>query len=184
MIEQSLLTTDLTQDYFALFGLTPAFDINIKALETRFREIQSASHPDRFVTASASEKRASMQLATLANTAYQTLIKPDTRALYLLKLQNIEAVVETNTAMPADFLMQQMEWREAIEEAKSAQNIGALDDLLADMRNESKALCNLITQHLDIDQNARGAVDDVRKLVFIQKVSADIHHVIEQLEDA
>ncbi len=55
MIEQSLLTTDLTQDYFALFGLTPAFDINIKALETRFREIQSASHPDRFVTASASE---------------------------------------------------------------------------------------------------------------------------------
>jgi molecular chaperone HscB len=182
--EQSLLTTDLTQDYFALFGLTPAFDINIKALETRFREIQSASHPDRFVTASASEKRASMQLATLTNTAYQTLIKPDTRALYLLKLQNIEAVAETNTAMPADFLMQQMEWREAIEEAKSARNISALDDLLAEIRNVSKTLCDNITQHLDKERNACSAVDDVRKLVFIQKVSADINHVIEQLEDA
>lgn len=184
MTIQAQSTTDLTQNYFALFALRPRFEIDLIALEKRYREIQSASHPDRFVTASASEKLASMQLATFANTAYQTLKHPDTRALYLLQLQGIEAVSETNTAMPADFLMQQMEWREAIEEAKAEQNIDALDALLASMQSESKVLCANITQRIDEDQNAIEAVDDVRKLVFIQKVCADIRRVIEQLEDA
>lgn len=184
MTTTGLLTTDLKQDYFALFGFNPVFAIDLQTLETRFRELQSAAHPDRFVTATATEKLASMQLATFANTAYQTLLKPDTRALYLLKLHGIDAVSETNTAMPADFLMQQMEWREAIDEAKSARDTVALEALLTEMRSASQALCRQITEQIDVNQNVPSALADVRKLVFIHKVCADIVHIIQQLEDA
>ena len=184
MTLQALFTTDLSQDYFAFFNLKPQFNIDLSHLETRFREIQSAAHPDRFVTAPAPERLASMQVATFANTAYQTLKQPDTRALYLLSLHNIEAVTETNTAMPADFLMQQMEWRETIEDATLSKDIAKLDDLLITMRDEANTLIHTIANMIDEKHNVAGAVDDVRKLVFMQKVSADIHRTIAQLEDA
>lgn len=184
MSEQVQLNTDITQDYFAFFSLEKLFDINLNILEEHFRAIQSASHPDRFVTANASEKRASMQLATFANSAYLTLKHPESRAKYLLELHGIEAVAETNTAMPASFLMQQMEWREAIEDAKQANNISALDALLADMHAEAKSLYVNIRQYIDIEKNYIGAVNDVRKLIFINKVCADMRQVIAHLEDA
>lgn len=180
----ALLNTDLSQDYFAFFGLKPQFNIDLNHLETQFREIQSAAHPDRFVTAPANERLASLQVATFANTAFTTLKAPDNRALYLLSLHNIEAVTETNTAMPADFLMQQMEWRETIEDAMLSKDIAKLDDLLIEMRDEANALIHTIAHMIDAQHNVAGAVDDVRKLVFMQKVNADIHRTIAQLEDA
>ena len=99
------------QNYFQLFQLPQQFNIDLTALETNYRAIQSASHPDRFVTATDAEKLAAIQTATTANEAYKTLKHPAQRAAYLLGLQGITAIAETNTAMPADFLMQQMEWR-------------------------------------------------------------------------
>ena len=178
------LTDDLTQHYFAFFGLTPAFGIDLSTLESNFRKIQSESHPDRFVSASPAEKLKSMQVATFANAAYQTLKQPALRAKYLLELQGITAISETNTAMPADFLMQQMEWREALDDAKTAKDIGALDDLLAEIRQSASVLKANLATLIDEKQDYVEATADTRKLIFIDKVSQDINKVIEQIENS
>jgi molecular chaperone HscB len=173
----------LTQNYFELFGLAPSFNIDLVRFETNFRKIQSASHPDRFVTATASEKLSSMQLATLANEAYQTLKFPANRAQYLLELQGITAISETNTAMPTDFLMQQMEWREALEDAKSDKDIAALEQLHTEIQSNGKALQANLVELLDIKKDYSTATDATRKLIFIDKVCTDINKAIEHLDN-
>jgi len=171
-----------SNNYFQLFALPEQFDIDVKALESNYRKIQSASHPDRFVSASPAEKLQSMQLATSANEAYSTLKKPALRAKYLLELHGINAIAETNTAMPADFLMQQMEWRERLEDAKAAKNIAELESLANTLQADAKALQAELIDLFDIKKDFANATDETRKLIFIDKVSADIHHAIEQLE--
>lgn len=173
----------MTQNYFELFGLKPAFNLDLATLEGNYRKIQSESHPDRFVTASGAEKLQSMQTATLANEAYQTLKSPANRAKYILELQGINAIAETNTAMPAGFLMQQMEWREALEDAKTEKNIKALENLLAEMRAEAKNLQLSLSDLLDTIKDYNAATEATRKLIFIDKVCADISKAIEQIEN-
>lgn len=172
----------MSLNYFELFGLIPIYNIELASLESSFRKIQSDSHPDRFVTASATEKLSAMQLATLANEAYQSLKNPANRAKYLLELQGIIAISETNTAMPMDFLMQQMEWREATEDAISAKDVGALDNLLAEIRLEAKGLQENLVSLLDVEKDYVSATDATRKLIFMEKVSEDINQAIEQLD--
>ncbi len=181
----SALNTGIADNhtYFELFGLTPQFNLDLAKLESNYRSIQSASHPDRFVTASPAEKLRSMQTATLANEAYQALKNPASRAQYLLALQGVDAIAETNTAMPADFLMQQMEWREAIDDARQANNIDALDALLAEMQQESRALQARLVDLIDDKKNLALATDTTRKLIFIDKVCADIKQLIARLEE-
>ncbi|MDI1308310.1 MAG: Fe-S protein assembly co-chaperone HscB [Methylotenera sp.] len=172
----------MSLNYFELFGLNPIFNIELATLESNFRKIQSESHPDRFLTASATEKLSAMQLATLANEAYQCLKNPANRAKYLLELQGITAISETNTAMPMDFLMQQMEWREATEDAVSAKDVDALDNLLAEIRVEAKSLQENLVSLLDVKKDYATATDATRKLIFMEKVSEDINRAIEQLD--
>jgi molecular chaperone HscB len=169
------------QNFFQLLQLPQQFNIDLTKLETNYRAIQSASHPDRYVTASHAEKLAAIQTATTANEGYKTLKNPALRAAYLLSLQGITAIAETNTAMPADFLMQQMEWREAIETAENAKDISALDNLLGNIRAESKNLQHLLSEQFGQHQLS-DATDSTRKLIFMEKVQADIRDVIEELE--
>lgn len=173
----------MAQSYFELFELKPAFKIDLAILESHFRKIQSASHPDRFVNATSVEKLKSMQMATLANEAYQTLKTPAARAKYLLERQGISAISETNTAMPADFLMQQMEWRETLEDAKAAKDIVAADNLLTEIQQEAISLNTALISLIDVKQDYVSATDATRKLIFIDKVCADINKVIEQIEN-
>ena len=173
----------MSVNYFELFALDNTYKIDINNLETNFRAIQSASHPDRFATATSSEKLQSMQTATLANEAYLTLKNPANRVKYCLQLHNIDAVKETNTSMPADFLMQQMDWREAIEDAKQAKNIDALENLLAQMQLESNSLQENLIDLMDNKEDYVAATNDARKLIFIDKVIADIHKLIEFLDN-
>ena len=170
------------QNYFSLFQLKQMFNIDLSKLEENFRAIQSASHPDRFVSATNAEKIQSMQAATLANEAYLTLNSPALRAAYILTLQGINATSETNTKMPHDFLMQQMEWREALDDAKHAKDMHVLENLLTEMRLEAKNLQTELTENFDVTQDYSAATDATRKLIFIDKVCADIHKVIEHLE--
>lgn len=172
----------MSLNYFELFGLKPVFNIELGTLENNFRKIQSESHPDRFVTASAVDKLSAMQRATLANEAYLSLKNPAHRAQYLLELHGITAISETNTAMPTDFLMQQMEWREATEDALSTKNIEALESLLAKIRIEEKSLQAELINFLDEKQDYAAATEATRKLIFMEKVSEDINRAIEQLD--
>jgi molecular chaperone HscB len=170
------------ENYFSLFKLPAIFEIDLHSLETNYRAIQSANHPDRFVTCTSAEKLQSMQTATLANEAYLTLKNPANRAKYLLAQLGIDAIDEKNTHMPADFLMQQMEWREAMEDAKLSKNIGDLEQLLAEMELDAKKLQGNLTDLIDTKKDYTAATDATRKLIFIDKVCADIHKAIEHLE--
>jgi len=169
-------------DYFQLFTLPEQFDIDTKLLEANFRKIQSASHPDRFVTAAAADKLASMQLATLSNEAYSTLKNAARRAKYLLEKQGIDAVADTNTALPMDFLMQQMEWREQLEDAKAAKDISAMNKLHSELRSEAKALEHELAGLFDDKKDYATATEVTRKLIFIDKVCSDIQQAIEYLD--
>ena len=168
--------------YFDFFRLNPQFAIDLTMLESNYRAIQSASHPDRFVTCTSAEKLQSMQTASLANEAYLTLKSPALRATYLLDLQGINAISETNTKMPHDFLMQQMEWREAMEDAKNAKNMGALENILAEMQLEAKILQAELADLFDAKKDIAATTEATRKLIFIDKVCADILKAIEHLE--
>ena len=172
----------MSANFFELFGLKNTYKLDANTLETYYRAIQSASHPDRFVTATSTEKLHSMQIATLANEAYLILKNPANRAKYCLALQNIDAVNESNTSMPADFLMQQMDWREAIEDAKNARNTSALEQLLTEMQAEAEGLQVELIDLLDEKKDYMSATDATRKLIFIDKVSADIRKEIEYLD--
>jgi molecular chaperone HscB len=173
----------LNENYFELFALKQCFTIDKTALESQYRQIQSAAHPDRFVTASSTEKLQSMQLATLANEAYQTLKKPASRAKYLLTLNKIDAIEETNTSMPADFLMQQMEWREALEDYKVAKDIDGLENLMKEMLQVASALTNELNHLFDEKNDLTSATATTRKLIFIDKVCEDINKAVTQIED-
>ena len=173
----------VNEDYFNLFGLNQAFKIDLSALESQYRKIQSAAHPDRFVTASPAEKLKSMQMATIANEAYQTLKKPATRAKYLLALNKIDATHETNTSMPTDFLMQQMEWREALEDFKAAKDVSGLDELAQEMRQAAKMLSTELSALFDEKHDLNAATEATRKLIFIDKVCEDINKAITLIED-
>lgn len=177
------MTQRLAQNHFELFGLPARFAIDLDTLDQHYRKIQAEVHPDRFVSSSSAERLRSMQLATQANEAYQTLKNPTVRARYLLKINGIDTQEESNTAMPPDFLMLQMEWREAIEEAEDAKDIAALDTLLRQMRQESRQLYDALHIALDEQNQPAEAAGIVRKLSFIEKMRSDIEHTITKLED-
>src|SRR3954466_7562593 len=118
-----------SSSHFELFGLTPRFQLDAVALERAYREIQARVHPDRYAHAGDAERRASLQWTTRVNEAYRALKNPVQRASHLLELQGVDVAFETNTAMPADFLMEQMELREALAHATGAKDLGALEVL-------------------------------------------------------
>ena len=105
-----------SDDYFRFFGLNQQFKIDLPALDQAYLAIQKEVHPDRHARGSDTEQRLAMQMATLANTAFQTLKNPVQRGLYICQLHGVDAKLETNTAMPAAFLMKQMEWRDSLDE--------------------------------------------------------------------
>jgi molecular chaperone HscB len=168
-------------NHFALFQMQASFDVDIGNLEAAYRELQGRVHPDRFVTASDSEKRVAMQWATRANEAYQTLRNPLKRAAYLCELNGVDLGIESNTAMPAAFLMQQMEWREALDEARGARDIGGLEKLeneLASVRREQLAqIAELFSAGRFEEAGAQ-----VRQLMFLERFGEDVGHAFEALE--
>ncbi|WP_020652971.1 Fe-S protein assembly co-chaperone HscB [Massilia niastensis] len=169
------------QNHFDLFQLPARFEVDMHALDSAYREIQGRVHPDRFVNASDAEKRVAMQWATRANEAYQTLRNPQKRAQYLCEINGVDLQTESNTAMPMAFLMQQMEWREALDDARAAKDVGALDGLDVQVRNERKQLLAQVGQQLDAG-DFHGAAQGVRALMFLEKFGDEVQYAFEALE--
>jgi molecular chaperone HscB len=170
------------QNHFDLFQLPAAFTLDLGALDAAYREVQGRVHPDRFVNATDAEKRVAMQWATRANEAYQTLKNPQKRAQYLCEQNGVDLQTESNTAMPMDFLMQQMEWREALGEARAAKDLAALEQLDAELKRENKARLLQIGQQLDAG-DYQHAAQGVRALMFLEKFGAEVHRAFEALEN-
>lgn len=174
--------SDLHKNYFELLGVPQKFSIDRNVLDRNYRHLQSEVHPDRFATAQPAERLYSMQLATEANEAYRTLKNPTGRARYLLQLQGMDVNEESNTAMPAEFLMLQMDWRESIDDARAARDVAALETLLRKARQEARSLQESLGVLLDTGKLAEAA-EHVRKLSFIDKICSDIEQDIIKLED-
>lgn len=173
---------DLSRNHFELFGLPVRFAVPADAIERTYHEIQGRVHPDRYADATDAERRTAMQWAAHVNEAYETLREPLKRARYLLALRGVDPQIETNTAMPAEFLMAQMEWREAVEEAAAAADVDALDRLLARVRRETQAELDALGRQLDEGRDAAAAAA-VRRLMFYRKVQEDIGHAIAAAEE-
>ena len=169
------------QNHFDLFQLPARFDVDMAALDAAYREIQGRVHPDRFVNALDADKRVAMQWATRANDAYQTLKNPQKRAQYLCELNGVDLQTESNTAMPMAFLMQQMEWREALGEARAAKDADALDALDKDVRMERSALLAQVGKQLDAG-DFDAAAQGVRSLMILDKIGGEVQYAYEAIE--
>ena len=121
----------LDDDHFTLFGLPPRFALDRSALDARWRALQGEVHPDRFTSEGAAAQRVAMQWALRVNEAYAVLKDPLKRGAYLCELRGAPIAAENNTAMPAAFLMQQMEWREQLDDARGLAAVQRLDDEIA-----------------------------------------------------
>jgi molecular chaperone HscB len=168
-----------SDDYFRFFGLDQQFNLDLPALDQAYLAVQKEVHPDRHARGSESEQRIAMQMATLANTAYQTLKNPIQRGLYLCQLHGVDAKLETNTAMPAAFLMKQMEWRESLDE--KAEDLAALEALMEEVELCKQDTLLEISQAIDHAHNYVRAAELLRGLLFIDKFAIELDDAIAAL---
>ena len=174
---------DFSQTYFELFDLPATYALDRERLDSAYRELQNKVHPDKFAAKSETEQRVAMQWATKVNEAYQTLKQPITRGVYLLQLHGIDAMSAHDTSIAPAFLMQQMEWREAIDAAREARDMAALDRLQAELHAGYRAVDKELADLLDVDQNPVGATEAVRKLKFMDKLLAEVGDAFEMCEN-
>jgi len=173
---------DFSQTHFELFSLPQSYALDRKQLDAAYRELQNTVHPDRFAAQPEAEQRVAMQWATQVNEAYQTLKHPVNRGVYLLKLQGIDALDASNTKMAPAFLMQQMEWREAIDEARAGRSAEALDALSDDLRTSHRRIETQLAELIDEAHDYAAAAEAVRQLRFMDKLIAEVGDVYEELE--
>ena len=173
---------DFSQTYFELFGLPPTYALDREQLDRAYRELQNTVHPDKFAAKSETEQRVAMQWATKVNEAYQTLKHPISRGVYLLQLQGIDAMAANNTSIAPAFLMQQMEWREAIDQARNGKDTAALDQLQSELNKAYHVVDVELATLLDVDKNPAAATESVRKLKFMDKLLAEVGDAYEMCE--
>ncbi len=175
------MTTDFARDHFELLGLPVRYAVDATRLERGYRELQSQVHPDRFAAATEAERRVAMQWATRANEALRTLRDPIARARYLLLLKGYDTEEESNTSMPPDFLMQQMEWREAVSDARESGDAASLVRLRADIALARGEMLRMLERALDADANYAAGCSLVRKLRFLDKLEEEIEEALEPM---
>jgi molecular chaperone HscB len=174
---------DFSQDYFALFGLPARYRFDPAVLDAAYRKLQTEVHPDRFASAGDAERRLALQSSSRVNEAYRALKNPVERANYLLQLRGIDALLETDTALPPEFLEQQLETREALSEAIAERDEAALAALRIDVDAHAAELERTLAAELDLPSTPAGARANLRKLKFLSKVAADIATAIAELDD-
>ena len=170
---------NLQDDDFVLFGLTRAFAQDRAFIDARWKELQREAHPDKFASHGPAAQRVALQWSVRINEAYQRLKDPLKRAAYLCELAGKPIQAHSNTAMPAAFLMQQMEWREALDDANGAR---ALEALLAEVQQSRRELLSACETALDQTKDFEAAVSHVRALMFIDKFALDLHQRLDQFE--
>ena len=182
-----MTTPKLTDDHFTLLGLRKRFALDRRELDTCRRQLQSQVHPDRFAAEGAAAQRLAMQWAVRVNEAYQCLKEPVARAAYLCELRGVAINAERNTAMPTAFLVQQLQWRETLDEATSTAEVKALDEQVA---RQQEHMLSALAMTLDADPlsgadpqaNTSAAAAQVRALMFVSRFRQDIDQRLDELE--
>jgi molecular chaperone HscB len=169
---------NLSSSDFELFGLPQRFAQDRADIDQRWKERQREAHPDRFAAEGHAAQRAALQWSVRINEAYQRLKDPLKRAAYLCELRGAPIDAENNTAMPQEFLFEQMEWREALDDADSEGAIEAVSDGVNARRGE---MLDRIRQLLDDEADAPAAAQQVRALMFIERFAEDVESRLAQL---
>jgi molecular chaperone HscB len=169
---------NLSYSDFELFGLPQRFAQERAEIDQRWKELQREAHPDRFAAQGHTAQRAALQWSVRINEAYQRLKDPLKRAAYLCELLGAPIDAHRNTAMPPAFLMEQMEWREALDEAEGEAELEDLSERVLARRREMLAH---IQQLLDEEGDALAAAQQVRALMFIERFGHDIESRLAQL---
>jgi len=168
---------------FELFGLPTAFALDRTQLDLQWKSLQREAHPDRFASEGAAAQRIAMQWSVRINEAYNRLKNPLKRAAYLCELNGAAVNAENNTSMPPAFLIQQMEWREALDDCKALKNldtkITALEALLEEVDASHAQVLAQAARLLDADHNYTAAVGQVRALMFIEKFAQEVQHGLD-----
>ncbi len=169
---------NLQSNDFELFDLPMAFALDRGVLDARWKDLQREVHPDRHAAADAQTQRQAMQWSVRINEAYQRLKDPLQRAAYLCELNGAPIQAENNTAMPPAFLMQQMEWREALEEAGSAATV---EDLADEVSATRRRMLAELQQTADVQRDWSALAQQVRALMFVERFAQDVETRLEQL---
>jgi len=170
---------NLADNDFVVFGLPERFAIDRAELDARRRQLQGQAHPDRFAAQGEAARRVAMQWSVRINEAYTRLRDPLSRAAYLCALRGAPVNAERNTAMPAAFLMQQMRWREALDDA--ADDVAALRSIDDEVAQVERNTLREVVQLLDDDGVPAAAADRVRALMFIDKFRRDLAERLEAI---
>jgi molecular chaperone HscB len=164
-----------SRDFFSLFGLEKRYAIDLGSLEGAWRSVQAAVHPDRFASGTDAQKLMALRYSTQVNEAHETLKDPIKRASYLCRLHGVEIEAERNTAMPAEFLVQQMEWRESMDDSVAAGDAKGLAQLMQEV-DSSLAESELLVEHLldGATPNYLKAAEEVRRMMFLVKFKSQL----------
>lgn len=169
----------LSDNDFELFDLPPRQALDRTALDVRWKALQAEVHPDRFASEGAAAQRVAMQWAIRVNEAYQRLKDPLRRAATLCEQHGQPIEADSNTAMPAAFLMQQMAWRESLDEARTLE---AVETLAAEVQAEQRRMHQQLIDLIDARQDWPAAARQVRALMFVTRFAADIDRRIDALD--
>jgi len=176
---QPTATASLAANDFELFQLPQRFAIDRTELDARWKNLQRETHPDKFAMQGVAAQRLAMQWSVRINEAYQRLKDPLRRAAYLCELHGFPVQAHSNTHMPTAFLMQQMQWREALDEA---QQPGELEALLDEVLSARQAALTACATCLDGDGDAAQAVHEVRALMFMERFMHDVQNRLDALD--
>lgn len=170
---------NLQDNDFQLFGLAPRFAQDRAVIDARWKDMQRQAHPDKFAAHGTAAQRLAMQWSVRINEAYQRLKDPLRRAAYLCELQGFAIQADSNTAMPAEFLMQQMAWRESLDEATDA---SSLDTIVAMVTAAQRDMLQQCKHLLDDEHDYAGAAQRVRAMMFIERFAKDIDVRRDQID--
>ena len=163
---------------FELFDVPVQFAQQRAQIDARWKELQREAHPDKFAGHGAAAQRLAMQWSVRINEAYQRLKNPLKRATYLCELNGAAIQAETNTAMPAKFLMQQMEWREALDDAKTSDDMSQI----ASQANEfGRDMLSKIERALDVEHDFTAAAQHIRSLMFVERFAREVDQRMDLL---
>jgi molecular chaperone HscB len=169
---------NLQSNDFELFDVPEQFAQDGQALDTRWKELQREAHPDRFAAQGAAAQRLAMQWSVRINEAYQRLKSPLQRAIYLCELNGAPIQAESNTAMPPDFLIQQMQWREALDDAENLEN---LEEIASESLSSKHQQLSKIEHSIDQEKDFPAAARHVRSLMFIERFAREVDERIDSL---
>ena len=172
---------NLAANDFALFQLPQQYAIDLPSLEQSWKALQRHAHPDMHAQADASAQRLAMQWSVRINEAYQRLKNPVKRAAYLCELLGVPIAAETNTAMPTEFLVQQITWREELDSADSP---AEMDALLAEVKAYRDTLLAECGHFLDVVSDPQIAALSVRALMFVDRFIQAVVLQLDRLESA